>query len=102
MIAALRRRDIAAGVPYYGFPVNTRPSEIQSINPIELVPQSTAAILAHFGATDRGIPLDQVEQFRKALQGNSKTFELYIYEGAGHAFFNNSRAASYNEAAAKL
>ncbi|MBM3897770.1 MAG: dienelactone hydrolase family protein [Thaumarchaeota archaeon] len=101
-IAALRSREIAAGVPYYGFPVNARPSEIQSINPIELVPQSTAAILAHFGASDRGIPLTQVEEFRKSLQDNNKTFELYIYEGAGHAFFNDSRDALYNEAAAKL
>ena len=102
VIASLRSREIAAGIPYYGFPVNARPSEIQSINPIELVPSSTAAVLAHFGAADRGIPLEQVEQFRKALQDNNKTFELYIYDGAGHAFFNDSRPQVYNEAAANL
>ena len=102
LIASLRSREIAAGIPYYSFPVNSRPTEIQSINPIELVPSSTAPILAHFGAADRGIPLEQVEQFRKALQDNNKIFELYIYDGAGHAFFNDSRPQAYNEPAAKL
>lgn len=102
MIAALRSREIAVGVPYYGFPVNARPSAIQSINPIELVPASTATILAHFGANDRAIPLEQVSQFEQALMENNKVYELYIYEGAGHAFFNDSRPQVYNETAAKL
>jgi carboxymethylenebutenolidase len=101
MIAALRSREIAVGIPYYGFPVNARPSEIQSINPIELVPNSTAAILAHFGKTDRAIPHEQVVQFEEALKNNNKVYEIWEYDGAGHAFFNDTRQ-SYNEAAAKL
>jgi carboxymethylenebutenolidase len=102
LIASLRSKELAAGVPFYGFPVNARPSETQSINPIDLVPSSTTPILAHFGETDRAIPLAQVDQFKQALESNKKDFELYSYPNAGHAFFNDSRAQVYNAEAAKL
>ncbi|HEY4674309.1 MAG: dienelactone hydrolase family protein [Thaumarchaeota archaeon] len=102
MIAALRSKELAAGIPYYGNPVLARQSETQTINPISLVTDSTTPLLSHFGVTDRSIPTDTVvAQFRQALQDNNKTFEIHIYEGAGHAFFNDTRP-SYNEVAAKL
>ncbi len=102
LIATLRSKELVAGVPFYGFPVNARPSETQSINPIELVPSSTTPVLAHFGETDRAIPLEQVNQFKQALESNRKDFELYTYSNAGHAFFNDSRPQVYNAEAAKL
>lgn len=102
MIAALRSKELAAGVPYYGNPVNTRPSATATVNPISLVPDSTTPILGHFAGADRSISLEVVEQLKQALQTNNKTFEIHIYEGAAHGFFNDTRAMSYSEAAAKL
>ncbi|MBI2126394.1 MAG: dienelactone hydrolase family protein [Thaumarchaeota archaeon] len=102
LIATLRSKELAAGVPFYGFPINARPSETASINPIDLVPASTTPILAHFGGNDRAIPQDQVDRFEQALKENKKDFESYTYPNAGHAFFNDSRPQVYNAEAAKL
>ena len=43
-----------------------------------------------------------VPAFEEALKEGGKTYTLYLYEGANHAFHNDTSAARYNEAAAKL
>ena len=40
--------------------------------------------------------------FEEALKKNNIIYELYIYEGANHAFHNDTAPTRYNEAAAKL
>jgi carboxymethylenebutenolidase len=40
--------------------------------------------------------------YEEALKKASITYEQYVYEGAQHAFHNDTSAARYNEAAAKL
>lgn len=45
---------------------------------------ASAPLLAIYGAEDRSIPLDQVEQFRSLLAGRDA--EVLVYEGEGHAF----------------
>ena len=47
-----------------------------------------------------GTPENEDEARTKFTQ--LKPYELYIYEGVNHAFHNNTSAARYNEAAAKL
>ena len=37
-----------------------------------------------------------------ALKANGKTYELHMYEGANHAFNNDTNAARYDKAAADL
>ena len=54
-------------------------------------------VLMHFGAADEHIGKDQVDAVREA----HPDVEIYLYEGAGHAFANPDRP-SYIEAAAKL
>ena len=39
---------------------------------------------------------------KAALEAAGKNFELHMYEGVDHAFNNDTNAARYNEAAAKL
>jgi carboxymethylenebutenolidase len=36
------------------------------------------------------------------LKANNIPYEQYVYEGAQHAFHNDTSAARYNETAAKL
>ncbi len=43
-----------------------------------------------------------VPAFEAALKEGGKTYTLYMYEGVQHAFHNDTSAARYNEAAAKL
>lgn len=44
-------------------------------------------VLGIFGATDRGIPVDKVEEFGKRLrEGGSKAVSIKMYPSAGHGF----------------
>lgn len=65
------------------------------------VPKINAALQLHYGALDERVNAG-IPTFEEALKKNNKPYELYIYEGVNHAFHNNTSAARYNEAAAKL
>ena len=82
--------DLKAGVAFYG--AQPKPEEVPSIK---------AAILLHYGGLDERINAG-IPAYEEALKKNNITYELYIYEGANHAFFNDTSAARYNADAAKL
>jgi carboxymethylenebutenolidase len=65
------------------------------------VPKITAALQLHYAALDERVNAG-IPAFEEALKKNNKTYELHNYEGVNHAFHNNTSAARYNEAAAKL
>jgi carboxymethylenebutenolidase len=58
-------------------------------------------VMLHFGAADSHIGQDQIEAVRKAHGGHDGEVEIFVYEGAEHAFANAQRP-SYKEDAAKL
>jgi len=87
---ATRSDKLAAGVPYYG---------IQP--PAERVSAIRAAMLIHYAGVDERINAG-IEAYRKALTDGGKAFEIFIYEGAQHAFNNDTAGARYNKAAADL
>jgi carboxymethylenebutenolidase len=60
-----------------------------------------AAIQLHYGALDERVNAG-IPAFEDALKKNNITYEKYIYEGANHAFHNDTAPTRYNEAAAKL
>lgn len=60
-----------------------------------------AQILGHFGEEDRGILVDDVEQFKAKLNTLEGEHAVYIYPNAGHAFANEDSEAYVEEAAAK-
>ena len=72
--------EIDAAVIYYGR-LETDPEQLASL---------TAPVMGHFGSEDGGIPVDSVHAFEKALDGLGKPAEVFIYEGAHHAFANPS------------
>ncbi|MFY7900580.1 MAG: dienelactone hydrolase family protein, partial [Chitinophagaceae bacterium] len=43
-----------------------------------------------------------IYNYEAALKMNKVTYEIFVYEGVNHAFHNDTSAARYNEAAAKL
>jgi carboxymethylenebutenolidase len=65
------------------------------------VPSIKAPIMAHYAGEDarinQGIPA-----FEEALKKNNKKYQIFMYEGAQHAFNNDSNPERYNEKAAKL
>lgn len=60
-----------------------------------------AAVQLHYGSLDQGVNAG-IPAYEEALKANNITYELYMYEGANHAFHNDTSVARYNEQAAKL
>jgi len=86
---AVNCADLTAAVPFYG----RQPAA-------EDVPKIKASLLLHYGSLDerinKGIPA-----FEAALKKASKDYKMYMYEGAAHAFFNDT-GSRYNKEAAQL
>ena len=87
---AVNSPDLDAAVPYYGM----QPKE-------EDVAKIKAPIMAHYGANDPRID-EGIPAFEEALKKYKKEYQIFIYEGAGHGFNNDSNPERYNEKAAKL
>jgi carboxymethylenebutenolidase len=81
---------LKAGVAYYGLQV-----------PAEQVPAIKAALLLHYAGNDERIDAG-IPAYEAALKANGKRYTIYIYDGAQHAFNNDTSAARYDKAAADL
>jgi len=60
-----------------------------------------APLLLHYAGLDERIDAG-IPAYRAALDKAGVSYEVYVYEGANHAFNNDTSPARYNEAAAKL
>ena len=60
--------------------------------------EPSCPVMVHFGANDDHIGKDQIEAVRAA----NPEVEIFVYEGAGHAFNRDADPGHYNAAAAKL
>ncbi len=87
---AVNDPDLKAAVAFYG-----RQPEVAD------VPKIKAAIQLHYGGLDEGVNKG-IPAYEEALKANQVKYELYVYEGAQHAFNNDTAPTRYNEAAAKL
>jgi len=87
---AVNAPDLNAAVPYYGM----QPSS-------EDVEKIKAPIMAHYAGNDERVNAG-IPAFEEALKKYHKEYQIFIYEGAGHAFNNDSNPERYNEQAAKL
>ena len=65
------------------------------------VPNIKAPLLLHYAGLDARINAN-VPAFQEALDKTGQRYELHRYEGANHAFHNDTSAARYDAAAAKL
>jgi carboxymethylenebutenolidase len=82
--------SLAAGVAYYGAQI-----------PAAEVPKISAPLLLHYAGLDERINAG-IPDYEAALKANSKAYEKFLYEGANHAFNNDTNAARYNKEAAAL
>jgi len=87
---AVNAPDLDAAVPYYG-----RQPVAEDVAKIK------APIMAHYAGNDQGINAG-IAAFEEALKKNNKEYQIFMYEGANHAFNNDSNPERYNEQAAKL
>ena len=86
---AVNAPDLTAAVPFYGMP----PAP-------EDVPKIKAAVLAHYAGDDERINAG-IPAFEEALKKAGIDFQIYMYEGAQHAFMNDT-SPRYNKEAAEL
>ena len=68
---------------------------------VDDVAKIKAAVQLHYGSMDEGVNKG-IAAYEEALKTNKINYELYMYEGAQHAFHNDTAPTRYNEAAAKL
>ncbi len=68
---------------------------------VEEVPQIKAIVQLHYGSLDERIDAG-IPAYEEALKKAGVKYELYMYEGAQHAFHNDTAPTRYNEGAAKL
>jgi carboxymethylenebutenolidase len=101
IMAACQVRGLAACVSWYGMVRYAKNNDRKPASPLQLAANLSCPYLGMFGADDMLIPQTDVEELRTTLQGASKTFEIEVYEGAGHAFFNDTRPEMYRPAVAK-
>ncbi|MGA2037390.1 MAG: dienelactone hydrolase family protein [Acidimicrobiales bacterium] len=93
-----------AAVDCYGaFVVNPPPKETgMKAGPIvHLAERLSCPLLGLFGAEDQHPSPEETAELEKVLAGQGKIFELYTYEGAGHAFFATDRPGYRVDAAMK-
>ncbi len=79
--------DLSAAVPFYG----------RQPDP-EDVPKIKASLMLHYAGLDARINAG-IDAFEAALKKASIQYKVFIYEGAGHAFFNDTGSRYQKEAA---
>ena len=87
---AVASPELMAAVPYYG----AQPKA-------EDVARIKARIMAHYGGLDTRVDAG-IPDFEAALKANGVDYQIFVYDGANHAFNNDTAAARYDKAAAEL
>jgi carboxymethylenebutenolidase len=82
---ALQEPTLRAAVINYGR-LATDTESLKAIN---------ASVLGIFGGQDKGITVDDVQQFAKTLKQLGKKVDVTVYPEAGHAFENPNNKAGY-------
>jgi carboxymethylenebutenolidase len=87
---AVNSPDLVAAVPYYGMQPDS-----------EVVPKIKAAMMMHYAGEDERIN-SGIPAFEEALKKASIDYQIFIYDGAQHAFNNDTNPSRYNKEAAEL
>lgn len=87
---AVATPKLLAAVSYYGS--QPKPEDVKAIK---------ARLMAHYGGLDERINAG-IPAFREALDAAGTDYQIFVYEGANHAFNNDTSAARYDKAAADL
>jgi carboxymethylenebutenolidase len=81
---------LTLGVPYYGRQIDA-----------SVVPKIKAKLMLHYAGLDERINAG-IPAYENALKSNQIDYQLFIYEGAQHAFNNDSSPARYQKEIADL
>jgi carboxymethylenebutenolidase len=109
LLAAKNVERVAAAVPFYGilshahgllFDAAGLDPAKKPEEPLDAARSLACPLLAFFGTEDVFIPVSDVRELERRLGGAAHATEVVMYDGAGHAFFNDTRPAAYRKEAA--
>jgi carboxymethylenebutenolidase len=95
---AAHNPHLKAGVAWYGRLVGPRDG-LHPKNPIDIAAALHAPVLGLYGGADAGIPLETIEQMRRALKATQQPSEIIVYPDAPHGFLADYRDSYRHEAA---
>ena len=104
LIFSTESREVGAVVNFYGPPV-LNPAAYQSrkgpfkLDVMDVLDKIRVPVQCHYGAADPIIPLADVERLERDLKAQGTPTEVYVYEGAAHAFYDFTRPRFHPEAA---
>ena len=90
LYAATKNSKVGACVVFYGGHPKVKPD----------LPNLQSPVLGIYGELDGSVTPLLVHELEDQLKKLGKSFEVHIYPGAGHAFFNDARPEVYNAEAA--
>ncbi|MBS1811885.1 MAG: dienelactone hydrolase family protein [Acidobacteria bacterium] len=82
--------QVEAAVPFYGIP-----------DELSCIANLSCPVLFFGGEKDQWITVEKMNRLSEAFQQYGKDGEVKIYDGADHAFFNDTRPEVYNAEAAQ-
>jgi carboxymethylenebutenolidase len=88
--AATKIKTLDAAIVFYG----------RSPNPLDLVKDIRAPVMAHYGEKDEGVNKG-IDETVAAMKKFTKVYDHKIYSGAQHAFNNDTNPSRYHAEAAK-
>ena len=87
-LQATAKHGLSGVIGFYGRP---GPSFIdQAPGPLQRLAEFECKVLALMGGADQGIPPEQAEEFRVALDAAGIKNEVVVYDGAPHSFFDRA------------
>lgn len=90
LLLACRNKGLAAAVVFYG----------RNPSPIDQVKNINCPILCNYAGADIAMTESDINLLKETLTKYGKVFDVKVYPGAPHAFFNDTRG-SYRPEAAK-
>ena len=91
LYAACANPRVGACVDFYGIHPHVKP-DLAALQ---------APVLGFFAAKDGIVPPQAARQLESDLRAAGKSVEITVFEGADHAFFNDTRPEVYHEAYAR-
>ena len=82
--------DLTAAAPFYGVVADTAEA-----------PKNKAKLQLHYAGNDARINAG-IPDYERALKAAGVSYEIFMYQGAEHAFHNDTAGARYNKQAAEL
>lgn len=99
---AAHNPKLKAGVAWYGRlapPPPDRANPLQPKHPLELAKDLKAPVLGLYAGKDTGIPLNTVDEMKKALKDAGKTGDIIVYPDSQHGFYADYRPSYDKESA---